>query len=234
MKAWSNAKRPNFPAVWGYTRAEAASMHTMVVENEKLLSDYFEANPEDHADIAWGGFYRDAPSTALMPILQRPAGTMLSAMLWKGDHVLVSKLDLAFASFKDFRDTLARWRSRGVTLHVVSLGLVLPPDKEDVGHVLVNGLDAFMERMRWHGADLKRAMEIEPERLAETITELEGAGKSPRAIIATLNARCIATPSGGRWTTSILTNWIARAKKKGLLGTNSTAEVKQEPEKITE
>src|SRR5262252_8509507 len=56
------------------------------------------------------------------PLATRPAGAELTALVRRGDIVIVSKLDRIFRRTIDALDTIKTWRAQGIVLHLLDLG----------------------------------------------------------------------------------------------------------------
>lgn len=92
-------------------------------------------------------------------LIYRPAGAKLDAVLAAGDHVVIAKLDRAFRSTRDCVLTCERWVERGVTIHLLDLGV---DTDSPIGRMLISILSTVAqweaERIGERNRDCKAAM----------------------------------------------------------------------------
>ena len=77
-----------------------------------------------------------AVSASRILFRKRPAGGQLFERVRRGDHIVIAKLDRGFRSTRDCLDTLECWRRRGVTVHILDIGV----DTSSVGGQLLIGI----------------------------------------------------------------------------------------------
>jgi len=112
---------------YGYTRVSheesVKSGISFAAQEDSILGCcQWKIRTEDPTTV-WGGVFQDAAISAKVPFLKRPAGKKLHAMLKRGDHVIVARLDRAFRRVKDCYDTVLVWDSMGVRVHFLDMGL---------------------------------------------------------------------------------------------------------------
>lgn len=114
------------------------------------------------ADVEWGDFFTDRAVSGGKPFTKRPAGKQLDALLVKGDHVVVSKLDRGFRDTLDFLATERDWRDRGVKLHVLDLPFLNSDVPEYISDMVRTVLAMFAQferaRIRQRTKDVMRWM----------------------------------------------------------------------------
>jgi DNA invertase Pin-like site-specific DNA recombinase len=72
----------------------------------------------------WGELIVDeAVSASKKDFLSRPGGVKLTALLEKGDCVIISKLDRGFRSTRDALETIGLWKKLGYGVHLLDLNL---------------------------------------------------------------------------------------------------------------
>lgn len=112
------------PTVYGYlrvsSRAQAVSGLGLAAQLQRIRA---EQRRLQAAGATLGRVYEDAAiSAARHPLLDRPAGSALDAVVQAGDHVCIAMLDRAFRSQRDAAVTLEYWLARGVTAHLLDIG----------------------------------------------------------------------------------------------------------------
>ena len=179
-------------------------------------------------------------SASKHPLLLRPAGSQLDEARQAGDHVVIAKLDRAFRSVRDCIVTCERWTERGVTIHILDIGM---ETSTPTGRLMLGLLSAIAqweaarmgERIREAAAvrrsrglstnghrrlgyRVARACRLVPwpeERaIAARIVRLRAAKKSCKAIAALLHTARVKRPSGGSWDGQSVWRLHAAAKAK--------------------
>lgn len=84
---------------------------------------YWLTETEDGQPLQFVGCSFDANVSGSTPIRQRPSGQNMDRQLRQGDHIVIASLDRAFRNAADAAVTLANWKTRGITLHVIREGL---------------------------------------------------------------------------------------------------------------
>ena len=69
------------------------------------------SNPRDYLDKA---------TTSKIPLSERAAGQELCNAIDRGDHVVITKIDRAFRSVREFLGVMEDWTRQGITLHIVN------------------------------------------------------------------------------------------------------------------
>lgn len=110
-------------SVYGYIRVSDEKQKQSglgIAAQKKQIEDYARR-------LAGAKYVRtladQAVSARRKPLIERPRGAELDALLKAGDHVVIAKLDRAFRNLRDFATTMERWRKRGVYVHVLDLGV---------------------------------------------------------------------------------------------------------------
>ena len=103
---------------WGYIR-ESSDKQVLGLDVQKdLINQYYQATLKDK--VSWGGFFEDpAVSTKKRPFMDRKAAYALANRVERGDHVIFTRIDRAFRSFKDFAVTLDFFKAKGVGFHLL-------------------------------------------------------------------------------------------------------------------
>lgn len=111
---------------------EAGQLHEFEEYYKRKLSNF---------EKRWPPFF-DKDVSGAVPLFRRPAGSQMNAMLKRGDHLVVTKLDRAFRSKFDGLETLHSFETRGIAVHVINMGLDM---STPVGKLTVSMLLAFAE-----------------------------------------------------------------------------------------
>lgn len=89
--------------------------------------------------------YADPGVSAGISLGERPEGAKLLALLKRGDHVVVAKLDRAFRSVSDAADTITEFDRRGVSIHFLDLQV---DTSTPVGRLIIHVIAAFAQLER--------------------------------------------------------------------------------------
>ena len=79
------------------------------------------------------------------PLGARPEGRLLVQAASTGDHIVMAKLDRGWRSAVDCLQTIEKWQSQGITLHLIDLGVDL---STPMGKCFVTIASAFAELER--------------------------------------------------------------------------------------
>jgi DNA invertase Pin-like site-specific DNA recombinase len=109
----------------------------------------------DHAFIERG-------VSGAKPLGDRPAGCALLNQLQPGDTVITTKIDRMFRSALDALNMLARFKERGISLHVTTLG----------GDTTGNGISKLMFLI------LSGVAEMEREQISERVSDMKADQRS--------------------------------------------------------
>ncbi len=90
--------------------------------------------------------YIDKATTSRIPLNERDAGKELCAVLDRGDKVVITKLDRAFRSLKEFLTMMEQWQKIGVEVHILNfMGGSAVDFSSPVGKLCVSMLAAIAE-----------------------------------------------------------------------------------------
>ena len=64
--------------------------------------------------------YVDKATTSRIPLVERAAGSELCNALDRGDKIVITKLDRAFRSLKEFLSMMEQWNRIGVEVHILN------------------------------------------------------------------------------------------------------------------
>lgn len=113
------------PTVYAYRRRSVARRDQVSVRAQTTaLTDYYT--------LKWGRAKPVVPLVTLpvdegvsgaIPLIQRPAGRDLFRRLYRGDHIIVAKLDRIWRSVADGAIMLQWCEAKGVHLHILDLGI---------------------------------------------------------------------------------------------------------------
>jgi DNA invertase Pin-like site-specific DNA recombinase len=107
------------PFVWSYVR-ESTDKQVLGLEVQKDLALEYHRSVLAPQGCQWGGFFEDpAVSTKKRAFMDRKGGYALANRVERGDHVIFSRIDRAFRSFKDFAVTLDFFKAKGVGFHLL-------------------------------------------------------------------------------------------------------------------
>lgn len=122
-----------------------------------------------------------------VPLRERPGMAALLAWVRDGDQVLIAAIDRLGRSATEARDLLADLRERGVALRILSLGITIQPDGDDLATRIVLGvmLELAQGEAEWiaarqaEGIDRARARGVyggrAPALTADAVAELREA-----------------------------------------------------------
>jgi DNA invertase Pin-like site-specific DNA recombinase len=112
--------------IFGYTRVSSESQAESglsLQEQEATVATRAKALAVQY-ELSIGGILSDpAVSATKHDLRDRPGGRKLDRLLEKGDHVVIAKLDRAFRNQRDCVLTMEAWEKRGVTAHLLDLGI---------------------------------------------------------------------------------------------------------------
>ena len=95
------------------------------------------AEVADRDGVCFAGVFIDEDVSGSVPFNQRPNGKLLWDRLVPGDTVYITKVDRAFRSMSDAAFTLEKWKSLGIKVRIVDLGVDLnTPAGEMFFHLL--------------------------------------------------------------------------------------------------
>jgi DNA invertase Pin-like site-specific DNA recombinase len=157
------------PTIYGYIRVSSDSQ-----ADSGLSLDSQQARIRDEsARLAKtlrcriGDVFRDpAVSATRTPLLARTGGAALDSVLHAGDHVVIAKLDRAFRSQRDCVNTCESWISRGVTIHILDLGV---DTATPTGRMMMGMLSSIAQ---WEAARIG-------ERIRDAMAENRRRGRPP-------------------------------------------------------
>lgn len=143
--------------------------------------------------------------------IDRPAFTQLLDKLQPGDHLIVTKLDRFARSTVEGIQTIKGLQERGVTVHVLNMGII---DSSPTGKLTFTLLLAF--------AEFERDMIIERTQAGKEIARAQGKrvdGSEPRYTPRQINKALAMLENGHSYTevvklTGISKSTLIRAKKK--------------------
>jgi DNA invertase Pin-like site-specific DNA recombinase len=107
--------------VYGYARDSTASQERPSVQTQKAAIEEYRLRKLPNE--TWIDCWVDAHKAAGIPFLDRYVGGRLDQLLARGDHVIITHLDLGFRSVPDFLRTADYWKSRGVVFHLLEFKL---------------------------------------------------------------------------------------------------------------
>jgi DNA invertase Pin-like site-specific DNA recombinase len=120
------------PIAYGYSRVSLAKQVEKGLSLEEQLADheaYYKFRLEGRGAL-WGQTFVDSETrgkngkakkgvTGKIRFIERPAGRELWMRLQPGDHVIFSRLDRGFRSFRDAVDVTEAWIAKGVNIHFI-------------------------------------------------------------------------------------------------------------------
>lgn len=123
---------------WGYGRVSTDRQENSADAQGERLTAYAE-----RSGLEVGGVYVDSDvSAAKVPLNRRPQGKLLWDQLDRGDVVVCTKLDRCFRSMADAAATMAVWKSLGVEVRFLDLGIDV---STPAGELFFNQLAAFAQ-----------------------------------------------------------------------------------------
>jgi DNA invertase Pin-like site-specific DNA recombinase len=142
---------------FGYSRESTWDQELgLEVQLQQILAYRQTKLPE----LAWGDFFSDRAVSGGKPFRKRESGAKLDALLQKGDHVVVAKLDRGFRDTLDFLSTEREWNARGIKLHVLDLPFVASDVPEYIADMVRTVLALFAQfergRIRQRTRDVMR------------------------------------------------------------------------------
>ena len=147
-------------AVYGYTRVSTQSQSDdglSLDAQERQLQGYAMMNGFDLDQV-----FVERAVSGWKPLMSRPEGERLSAVLSQGDIVLCPKLDRMFRSARDALVVSDELKKRGVSLHLLDLG----------GDVTGNGVSKVFFTI------VAAFAEFERDRIAERISDVKSHERS--------------------------------------------------------
>jgi DNA invertase Pin-like site-specific DNA recombinase len=142
-------------ATYGYTRVSTtrqAEEGESLTEQERKIAGYAMV-----LGLPVTRLFVERAVSGSVPLLDRPEGAALLAILQPGDTVITSRLDRMFRSALDALGILARLKARGVSLHMIDLG----------GDVTGNGISKMVFTI------LSAVAEAERDRIRERISDVK-------------------------------------------------------------
>lgn len=133
-------REPNAMKVYGYVRVSTADQALGVKAQDDSIRRYAAFKGWKLTNI-----FTDEAVSGKHPLGQRPRGSALLKALEEGDHLIVHKLDRAWRSSLDCLETVHAFREKGVTLHIVDMGVDLSTPH---GKLVVTVMAAFAEMER--------------------------------------------------------------------------------------
>lgn len=147
-------------AVYSYSRVsttrQADEGESLDVQQRQLAGYAMQ-----HGLVTTQGFVERGVSGSV-PLVDRPQGKALMAVLKHGDVVITAKLDRMFRSALDALGVLQGFKDRGVSLHMIDLG----------GDVMSNGISKLVFTI------LSAVAEAERDRIRERISTVKADQKA--------------------------------------------------------
>lgn len=119
------------PIAFGYSRVSLAKQVEKGLSLEEQRAEhlaYYKFRLEKEG-VLWGETFVDSETrkngktkkgvTGKIRFIERPAGGALWMRLQPGDHVIFSRLDRGFRSFRDAVDVTEAWIAKGVNIHFI-------------------------------------------------------------------------------------------------------------------
>ena len=132
------------PVAYGYARASTGKQSITFDVQKAAIERYFREKLEP-AGFTWGGMFEDKATSGTKPFTERTNGLKLWTATQSGDCIVWMKMDRAFRSVVDGANMLQMFRTKGVSLHSMDIGLdTSTPLGEFVMHLLI--LLAQLER----------------------------------------------------------------------------------------
>lgn len=133
------------PIAYGYGRVTSHRQKESglsLAEQRDRLERYYKFKLEPDG-LRWGGSFIDGGISAYKkPLAQRKAGGELLARLKPGDHIIITRLDRAFRRVADASARFEQWRTQGLTVHVLDLGV---DTSTSTGRMLIHILASIAE-----------------------------------------------------------------------------------------
>jgi DNA invertase Pin-like site-specific DNA recombinase len=112
------------PRVYGYIRASTDKQVASPETQREIIEEYAR-----RLGRTVDAFYVDPATSGKKPLFERIAGKELAAVIRRGDHVIVARLDRLSRSFIGFAHILDAWVKLKVVLHLCDMpGGVFDPD----------------------------------------------------------------------------------------------------------
>lgn len=127
-------KPPDRPSVaYGYSRVSLAKQveKGLSLEDQKAEHERYYKLRLEQEGVLWGDTFVDSEQYAgkygkrkkgvsgRTRFIERPAGRQLWTRLQPGDHVIFTRLDRGFRSFRDAIDVMEEWIAKGVHIHLI-------------------------------------------------------------------------------------------------------------------
>lgn len=117
---------PDKPAAFFYRRVSDVKQADSGLGEEAQLAtcqDYYNHRLKPLGYQFGGDFLDSAKSARKKHFMQRKAADALNLAARKGDVIVISKMDRAWRSMRDFSNTIANWEQRGIHVAVVNCGI---------------------------------------------------------------------------------------------------------------
>ena len=132
------------PTCYGYARASTGRQTLTFDVQRTAIERYFKEKLEPQG-YTWGGLCEDKATSGGKPFTERAGGLKLWTDAKAGDCIVWMKMDRAFRSVVDGASMMQMFRTKGVALHSLDIGLdTSTPLGEFVMHLLI--LLAQLER----------------------------------------------------------------------------------------
>lgn len=126
---------------FAYCRYSTKNQNEMSIDiQEDTCKKYFAYRLA--SEYEYGGTFSDPETSASIPLLKRPQGKAMDDQLSEGDAVLFPKLDRGFRNTRDLLNTVDEWTKRGITFHMLDLGL---DTSTPIGMMMLTVLGAVAE-----------------------------------------------------------------------------------------
>ncbi len=89
-----------------------------------------------------GGEYIDEDVSGKIPLQERPKGKLLWNLIQPGDAIAFTKVDRCFRSLVDAASTLEKWKTLGIRVHILDLGIDV---NTPAGELFFSQLAAFAQ-----------------------------------------------------------------------------------------
>lgn len=150
---------------WGYSRVSTqrqADQGVSIEAQENQIKDYCHFRLESQG-FKFAGMFRDTAQSGCKHLIKRPGGAALSAIVERGDAVVISRLDRGWRNLKDLLNTVDIWHARGVSLHILDVQI---DTGSDMGRLMLSIIGAVNE--------FEKSVRNERVRLAVTALKAKG------------------------------------------------------------